>query len=137
MSLIRINRHPPPRQLLVFALAWLVFVGGIGLAQWFKARPTAAVACWMLAGAVPLIGAVWREGLRLLYVGLSYATYPIGLVVSSVVLTALYYVVLTPIGLILRLARHDALQRRFDSAAPSYWHQRPVSREPASYFRQH
>jgi hypothetical protein len=137
MTLIRINSRPSSRQLLVFAAAWLVFVGGLGLVQWTKDRPTAALVCGGLALGVPLIGAGWHEGLRLLYVGLSYATYPIGFVVSSVVLVALYYVVLTPIGLILRLCGHDALSRRFDPAAASYWHQRPGPRRPDSYFRQH
>lgn len=137
MSLLRLNRHPRPRQLLVFALAWLVFVGALGAVQWFKARPDAALAAWAFAVAVPVIGAVWREGLRLLYVGLSYATYPIGYVVSSVVLALIFYAVLTPIGLILRLCGHDPLGRRFDPTTPTYWHKRPAPPSPASYFRQH
>lgn len=137
MSLIRINRHPPPRQLIVFAVAWMVFVGLIGLAQWRHGRPNGAMVCWSLAIVVPLIGVVWREGLRLLYVGLSCATYPIGFAVSSLVLVVLYYAVLTPIGLILRLCRYDPLHRRFDRDASSYWHPRSVRRDPASYFRQH
>ena len=135
MSLIRINTRPSARQLLVFALAWLVFVGLLGLAQWSKARPAAAIICWAVALGVPAIGAAWREGLRLLYVGLSYATFPIGFVVSSVVLVVIYYAVLTPIGLILRVCRHDPLQR--GARADSYWHKRPGPRSPASYFRQH
>ncbi|MDI1319872.1 MAG: SxtJ family membrane protein [bacterium] len=137
MSLIHINSRPAARQLLVFAAAWLVFVGMLGLMQWAKARPAAALVCWILAAGVPAVGAVWREGLRLLYVGLSYATYPIGWVVSTIVLGVIYYAVLTPIGLILRVCGHDPLQRRADRRAVSYWHKRPGPRPPASYFRQH
>lgn len=137
MSLIRINRRPAPRQLLVFALAWLVFAGVLGATLWHQGRPNAAIVCWSLALVVPAAGVAWREGLRLLYVGLSYATYPIGFLVSSLVLVLIYYAVLTPIGLILRLCGHDALGRRFDPNIPSYWHQRPGPRSPASYFRQH
>ena len=94
----------------------------------------AARACWTLAVLVPVAGGFWREGLRRLYVGLSYATYPIGFVVSSAVLAAIYYAVLTPLGLILRVCGHDPLQRR---PAASYWHKRPAPRDAASYFRQH
>ena len=137
MSLLRINTRPSPRQLLVFALAWLVFVSLLGWAQWSKARAGAAFTCWALALGVPAVGAVWREGLRLLYVGLTYATYPIGLVVSSLVLAIIYYAVLTPIGLILRVCGHDPLQRRSGARAGSYWHRRRGPRSPASYFRQH
>ena len=137
MSLIRINHRPAARQLLVFALAWLVFAGVLGLRQWSHARPAAAGICWALALGVPLAGAVWREGLRRFYVGLSYATYPIGFVVSSLVLVLIYYAVLTPIGLILRVCRHDPLQRNAAARAASYWHPRSAPRNPASYFRQH
>jgi hypothetical protein len=138
MSLIRLNPRPSPKQLLVFALGWLGFVGLLGLAFWKRGHPTVAASCWIMALGVPAAGAVWREGIRLLYVGLSYATYPIGLVVSSVVLITLYYVILTPIGLLLRLWGHDALQRRFDPEAGSYWHKRPRSPQaPDRYFRLH
>jgi hypothetical protein len=137
MSLIRINHHPSSRQLQVFALAWLVFAGLLGWSQWAQGRAAAAIACGVAAAGVPVIGAAWPEGLRRLYLGLSYVTYPIGLVVSSLVLVVLYYAILTPIGLILRICRHDPLHRRFDRQSASYWQQRPGRREPDSYFRQH
>jgi RsiW-degrading membrane proteinase PrsW (M82 family) len=137
MSLIRINHRPSPRQLLVFAVAWLVFTGLLGLRQWTHDRSTAAMVCWALAVVVPLAGAAWREGLRLFYVGLCYVTYPVGFVVSSLMLGLLYYGVLTPVGLILRLCRYDPLHRRFERRAASYWLPRPDRREPGSYFRQH
>ena len=137
MSLIRLNRHPTQRQLLVFALAWLVFVALLGFSQWTHARPRLALVCWTTAVLVPLAGAFWREGLRRLFVGLSLATYPVGLVVSSAVLVLLYYGVLTPLALILRLCRYDPLQRRFDRNAATYWQRRPANRDTAGYFRQH
>ncbi len=137
MSLIRINPRPSTRQLLVFALAWLAFAGLLGWTQWSRAHSGAAFTCWALALGVPAAGAVWREGLRRLYVGLAYATFPIGYVVSAVALAVIYYAVLTPLGLILRVGRHDPLQRRSGARADSYWHRRPGPRTPASYFRQH
>ena len=135
MALLRINTRPSGKQLLVFALAWLVLAGLLGWAQWTRARPTVAFTCWGLALGVPAIGAFWHEGLRLLYVGLTRATYPIGWVVSSLVLAAIYYVVLTPIGLVLRVCGHDPMQRR--PQAGSYWHPRRAPRHPTGYFRQH
>jgi hypothetical protein len=137
MALIRINHRPNRRQLLVFALAWAGFVGALGWAQWTKGRAPLAVGCWVLAVGVPLVGAAWREGLRRFYVGLSYATYPIGYVVSTVALVVIYYAVLTPLGLILRVGRHDPLQKNPAARAGSYWHPRPAARKPADYFRQH
>lgn len=137
MSLIRLNRHPAPRELLVFAAAWAVFTGVIGWVQWRAGRTGLAEACWILSAIVPLIGLVWREGLRLLFVGLCYATFPIGLVVSTLILAVIYYGVLTPIGLILRVCRHDPLQKSSRARAESYWQPRPPRRPAADYFRQH
>ena len=50
----------------------------------------------------------------------------LGRVVSPVTLGLIYFGVFTPIGLLMKLCRRDALCRRFDGAARSYW----VKRDP-------
>jgi len=137
MSLLRINPRPSPRQLLVFALAWLAFAALLGFGQWRHERPGLACLIWSVGVLGFLLEFIWPEAVRLLYVGLSYATYPVGLAVSSLLLAALYYAVLTPIGLLLRLGRHDPLRRQLDPGAASYWQSRPPAPDPESYFRQH
>lgn len=137
MALLRVNHRPAPRQLLVFAAAWMVVAGTIGFFQWREGRESLAQACWVAAAVVPLVGALWREGLRRFYVGLTYAVFPLGWLVSTAVLVVLYYGVLTPIGFILRVRRHDPLQQTPASRADSYWHPRPPRRPAASYFRQY
>jgi hypothetical protein len=47
-------------------------------------------------------------------------------IVSPIVLAAMYYVILTPFGLFMRLARRDPMRRQFDAAAPTYW----IPRQP-------
>ena len=136
MALIRVNHHPAPRQLLVFATAWAVLVGTVGWFQWTAARETLAQVCWIAALIVPVVGTVWRGGLRRFYIGLTYAVFPIGWVVSTTILLVLYYLMLTPIGFLLRLRRHDPLQQTPASRADSYWHPRPARRPASSYFRQ-
>jgi len=136
VSLIRINRKPSGRQLAVFGLAWLGILGAAGWASWIRGRHTAAEIAWTLAAAVPLAGLVDRRFLRLVYVGLSFATYPVGLVVSHVVLALVYYLVLTPIGLAMRLFGRDPLSRRFDPRASSHWIPREPERPVEDYFRQ-
>ena len=77
-----------------------------------------------------------RRILRLAFVSVSYATYPIGIAVSHVVLALVYYLALTPIGLTMRMLRHDPLARGFDPSAQSYWIPRKTNRTPESYFKQ-
>jgi hypothetical protein len=136
MSLIRINVNPSGRQLAVFAAAWLVFLGCIGAENWHHGRQAAAGILWTLACLVPLVGLFSRAALRFVFVGLSYATRPIGIVVSFVVLALVYYLALTPIGWAMRLLRHDPLSRRFEPDAGSYWNPRDAKKPIESYFNQ-
>jgi|SRR5271157_4718079 len=135
--LIRFNKNPTSRQLLAFAAAWLVLLGLLGSQTWFRGRHSAAEAAWALAVLVPLAGLLSRRFLRFAYLLLSYATFPIGFVVSHVVLALVYYLALTPIGLTMRLFRYDPLFRRFDPKAQSYWIRRGGTKPPATYFQQY
>ncbi len=136
MPLIRIHRNPTGRQLMVFALAWLIICAILGLKLWVRGHALAAEIAWGLAADAPLVGLINRELLRRLYVGLSYATYPIGTAVSCVFLAVVYYLVLTPLGLVARLFGHDPLSVRFDATARSYWSSRHPTKSVEDYFRQ-
>jgi len=63
-------------------------------------------------------------------------TFPLAWLVSHLVLGAAYYLVLTPIGIVLRLCRYDPLDRRFEPAASTYWLRRSERSEPLRYLRQ-
>lgn len=137
MALIRIERHPSRRQLGVFGLLWLAAFGLLG---WIVARRTgstaAAGALWAAAVLAPLVGWLYPPFLRLLYLGLAYAAFPIGWVVSHLVLGLVYYAVLTPIGLVMRLMGRDSMRRAFDPAARSYWSAHRQAEQSERYLRQ-
>ena len=136
MALLRINLHPTRTQLRVFAAGCLAAAGLIGWAQRRHGLPEIAWVSWGVGLGVGATGLIWPVGLRWLYLGLTRVTYPLGLAVSSLVLAAVYYAVLTPLGLVLRLGGHDPLRRRFDRAATTYWQNRAGPRDPETYFRQ-
>jgi hypothetical protein len=137
MSTIRINRNPTARQLNQFGFVWLGFVAFFGAVAWFKfSAPTAAVGLWISSVGVPLIGWVFPSFMRLVFVGMSYAAWPIGFVVSHVVLAIVYFLVLTPIGLLLRAFRYDPMTRTDSTGNESRWVPRTAKRPPESYFQQ-
>jgi hypothetical protein len=136
MSLLPIDRHPTRRQLWVFGAAWFLLLGVAAVRIWLRHHPLPAAIVAALAVGLPLAGRVDLGLLRRVYVGLSLVTYPLGWLVSWVVLALAYYIVLTPIALVMRLFRHDPLQRTFDRSAATYWSPRPGSPPPESYFRQ-
>ncbi|MCB1120407.1 MAG: hypothetical protein KJT03_02560 [Verrucomicrobiae bacterium] len=137
MSLIRINHQPSRKDLRVFAVLWLIFLGGFGILAYNKAQVVAAIVLLGLALVVGLLGIILPRSVRLVYVGSAYATYPIGFVVSFLLLTVIYFLILTPIGLIMRVLGHDPLSRKFDPNRPSYWQPKEGQKNPASYFKQY
>ena len=59
-------------------------------------------------------------------------------VVSPLVMALVYFVAVTPTGLLLRAARKDVLRLRWDSGADSYWiHRDPPGPSPESMNNQH
>jgi drug/metabolite transporter (DMT)-like permease len=136
MSLIRIERNPSTRQLLVFGAAWLVFFGLWGITAWTRGRHTVGEALWVAAAVVPLAGAANRRFLRHAYISMSYLTYPVGYVVSHVILALVYFLALTPIGLTMRLFGRDPLSRSFEPGSQSYWKPRDKAKKAETYFNQ-
>ncbi len=137
MALVRINRHPPDAQLRVFAVLWLGFLGAAGAAAWRHGSTGLAGALWAAAALVAAAGLAAPRTVRPVYLAACYAALPVGLAVSFVLLAAVYYLVFTPVGLLLRLAGRDPLARRFAPGAAGYWMPRGAARSPESYFRQY
>ncbi len=136
--MIHIDHHPSRASLAVFGLCWLVFFGFWGglVAVRHPHWIALAYGIWAAALAAPLIGLLSPEFMRMLYVGMSYLAYPIGMVVSFVLLAILYFGVFTPIGLAMRLLGHDPMQRRFSRDAASYWLVREQHNDKSRYFKQ-
>jgi hypothetical protein len=71
--------------------------------------------------------------LHALWIGLSLL---IGWLVTRLILTIVFFLVVTPIGLLQRLARRSPLEFRFRTEASSYWRPREKSFAPADYRNQ-
>lgn len=138
MSIVRINRNPTSKQLNQFGFIWLAFLSFFGVVAWFKlGAPSLAKGLWVAAIVVPIIGWLAPPFMKMVFLGMSYAAWPIGFVVSHVVLALVYYLVITPIGLATRLFGYDPMTRRPDGAGGSRWVERSGNnRGPESYFRQ-
>ena len=99
---------------------------------------------WAVAGTVWALGALgaalawmWPAAGRLGYIGWVCAAYPIGWSISHLLLAIIYYLVIMPIGLAMRLVGYDPLRRAFDGAATSYWIEHKPVEDVDRYFRQY
>jgi hypothetical protein len=137
MSIIRIDFHPSRRQLAVFGAVWLVFFATVGGIVHYRGGSWAAVAIlWTVGAVVPAVGWLYPPLMRIVYVAMACAAFPVGFVVGQVALAGVYYLVLTPTGLLLRAFGYDPLNRRFDAQAETYWTRRTSERSVDRYFRQ-
>jgi len=135
--MIAIQWKPERKQLRQFAGIW--FPAFCALVGWSVARKTGhwheVEVGWVIAGVISIAGLVFPPIIRPVFVGLILATFPIGWVVSQVLLGAIFYGIVTPLGLILRLTGHDPLQLK-PPKGNSLW-QTPVGKsDPVSYLRQ-
>jgi hypothetical protein len=126
MNWTDVDLHPDDRKLRQFAA--ILFVIALLFAIFSKPIWTVVVAYAVLSVIVPRVAYP-------AYVVLTVITFPVGWIVSRVMLAILFYVVITPIGLVQRLFRRDPL-RIGRAGSASYWEDIEGDREPASYLRQ-
>ncbi len=62
----------------------------------------------------------------------------LGFFVSRIILSIIFFGVITPIGLLMKLFGKDILDERIDKSRASYWHERPsVAKPKTSYENQY
>jgi hypothetical protein len=137
MAMIEINKNPSRRELRCFGLLFLVFFGIVGaLFRWQFGAPEVANILWPAAAAVTILYYILPPLRRPIHLGWMYVAFPIGWALSHVLLGAVYYLVFTPVGLIMRGLGRDPLHRRFDPGAASYWVEHHPGERIERYFRQ-
>jgi hypothetical protein len=137
MSLVEINKNPSPRELRWFGLIMLAFGGFVSAILYARFRWP--VGSWIPLAAGSVLAAVYYvvpAARRPMYLGWMYAFLPLGMLTSFLLLAVIYFMIFTPIGLVMRLVGRERVPKGFDRQAASYWVKRPAARPPDSYFRQ-
>jgi hypothetical protein len=134
MALLAFTWNPPRKQLRWFGCLWLPLVLA-ALAYSVKAWP-GRIAFAALAALSLVAGAAAPRLLRPVFVGLLLVTWPVGFVVSHVILAAVFFVVLTPTAWIMRALGRDTLSLGFDRQAATYWRPRQGRPPLSRYFDQ-
>ncbi len=125
-----------PRDLRKFGLLVGAVFCVLGLVAWLKHKPYFP---YLLAPGVALVvlGLLLPKTLKQVYIGWMSAAIVLGFLVSNVVLALFFFLVMTPIGLIARLAGKDFLGLKIRRDVPSYWIRRqPTARAKSDYERQ-
>jgi hypothetical protein len=137
VAIIKINDNPSTRELRQFAGIWFplfwVIIGSFIYAAGARSGALAAIGAGAIAGA---IGVARPRFIHPIYLLWMYAAYPIGFVVSHLLLGAIFYLLVTPVGLLMKLIGYDALRRRLRTGEPSYWVRTDMATDKKQYFRQ-
>jgi hypothetical protein len=102
----------------------------------YRGHTTAAVVLWAAAVVLRLLAFVNLRWVKWPFIALSLVTWPIGLVISYLALAIIYYLIFTPVALLFRLMGRDALHRKLDRQASTYWEVYNPNRGAERYLRQ-
>jgi len=138
MTFSDIPFRPTSNALRQFAAAWLVFFLAVGMQQYFlRGHHTMGL---VFAGAAVLVGTlglVKPGAVRWIFVGWMVLAFPIGWLVSQVMLAVLFYLVLTPVAVLFRLSGRDLLARKPAPGRSSFWLPKKSPEDVRSYLRQY
>lgn len=136
--MLHIDLKPSATKLRQFGLLAPVMLVVIGLMLMWRAG---APVIWPIAmgGAGLVLLVLSRISPRLIlpfYLGLVILGFPIGWVVSHLVMFLFFFGIITPIAFVFRLAGRDLLCRKLDRTAESYWTDSSQDDTVERYFRQ-
>ena len=138
MAIVDINWNPSKKELKFFSLLLIVF---FAIVAWLAHGKGASIETTsLIAGGgaiVGIAGVLSPAFIRVVYFVWMAAVFPIGFVVSNVLLAVVFYGVVWPIGLLTKLTDRNALQSGLDRETKTYWNVRQSVKDPRRYFRQY
>ena len=134
---MHLNLDPQPKDLVWFGAGLPVFAALLGYVVGHRSgSDLARQSIWLIGAALALVFWLLPRSRRAVFLGFNYLMYPIGWVVSRVLMGAVYLGVVTPTGILMRLFAKDLLARKLDEKAESYWVPHGEPRPSEDYFRQ-
>ena len=104
---------------IAFVLLWAVLAYVLPWAFDAKVRDVSLL--WQIGVALAAVGTVVPIVLKPLFYAWMTLALALGWVMTRVLLTIFFFLVLTPVGLVFRLIGRDALTRKLDRDRTTYW----------------
>ena len=137
MSVIELNKDPTDRELTVFGVLLGLFAIVLGaLLSWRMESFAVGALVWTVGAALVLTYWTFRPKRRVIYRAWILACFPVAWLVAHLLLGTIYYLVITPFGVVMRLVGHDPMTRNLDENATTYWVSMPAKDDSSRYFRQ-
>ena len=129
---------PTARALRQFAGAWLIFFLAVAVYRYLaRGQHQIGLAVGAMAVVVGCLGLIKPAAVRWLFVGATVLAFPIGWVVSQVMLGVMYYCIITPLAVWFRIRGRDLLSRKPAPNRASFWSPKHTPGDMGAYFRQY
>jgi hypothetical protein len=128
--------HPSDRMLRQFSVLWIVFFGAFSVMQGLAGRQLMAGVFAALAVVIGPMGLVRPKFIKPIFVGWMIVAFPIGWVVSHVIMGVLFYGLFTPVSWVFKLIGRDELGLKAKKEAATYWRAKPQALNSSQYMRQ-
>lgn len=131
-----VRRPVSEKTLQQFGYLLSVLVLGLAAQQsWSHGITWRSLVIGSLAVCIALTAWSRPQLFRAIYSTWMIVVFPLGWVVSRVVLAAIYFGIMTPVGFILRRRGHDPLSLKAEKQG-TFWRKRREDTEPSRYLRQ-
>src|ERR1019366_10034712 len=129
---------PTARMLRQFAAAWLIFFLAVGVYRYVaRGQHQVGIGVGLMAIVVGVTGLIRPAAVRWLFVGATVLAFPIGWVVSHIMLAVMYYGIITPLAVWFRIRGRDLLSRKPAPNRASFWAPKHTPDDMGAYFRQY
>ena len=134
--MVRINWSPSPKDLRIFGVTMAVGFGLIGALFHARGHASAAYGAWIFGAVAATLGLTGTQLALPIYWAWMGVAFVMGHIMTRVVLILVYYGVVTPVGVISRLAGRDVLALT-PRNPETYWKDlKEPPEDPAAYERQ-
>lgn len=139
MAILDINWSPTKRELRIFAMLQIVFCALVAFVIVRRHTQTLEIPLTIvsISAAIGIAGTIFTPLIRLVYRTWMAAVFPIAWVVSHAMMRVIFYLIISPMAVVMRWFRYDPMTRRFDRSAATYWIRRRRTTETSRYLKQY
>ena len=123
------------KQIRQFGLLVGIVLVAVGSWQLYRQiYPIVRIVLWSIGGFLFVSGLLWPQILKPLYVLWMLLAHMLSWVNTRIILGVIFYLIFTPIALVMRIAQRDGLQKKINKNASSYWTQRTAPENIKEHF---
>ena len=122
--------------LILPTVKWLHSRGGEEPYAWMDFNWKISLILLAIGIGIWILSLISTKVVRPIYLFWMAVAFPIGWVISHLILGLLYFGLFTPIAIVFKIMGRDALNRKIDKDAKSYWIERDGKPEAKRYARQ-